>query len=69
MVKIYGNRWEITASFSRGGQGETFRVRDIHDLFQEELVLKKLINPKQYDRFKIEVDSATRLKQTNIVRL
>jgi hypothetical protein len=55
MAKTYGNRWEILSSLARGGQAEVFKVRDLEGEYSDELVLKRVLNPKRHARFRTEV--------------
>lgn len=70
MAQKYADRWEIIKSLSRGGQGETFLVRDIQNPTDDtKYVLKRLINPVRIARFRREVETTLKLNHPNILKL
>jgi len=69
MAKIYGERWQVASSLASGGQAELFKVLDLQGAYPDELVLKRVRNPKRHDRFRAEVEAVGRLNHPNIIHL
>ncbi len=69
MAKVYGGRWELVDSLSKGGQGEIFIVRGKQGTYPENLALKRVLNPKRHDRFRSEVHAIKSLSHPNIIKL
>lgn len=69
MARTYGGRWQILSSLNSGGQADVFKIRDLRGEYPDELVLKRVRNPKRHDRFRAEVEAIKRLNHPNIIRL
>ena len=70
MAQGYGDRWELLRSIAQGGQAQVFAVRDLQGRYSaDELVLKRVGNPKRHARFRSEVSAIGRLNHPNIIRL
>jgi len=63
VAKIYGGRWRLLDKppLGQGGQATVFRVSDETGVYQEDLALKRVQNPKRHDRFVREIEAIKRL--------
>ena len=66
---IYGGRWRLGRSIAAGGQAEIFEAFDSAGEFTQDLVLKRVKNPRRHDRFRTEVEAIRRLDHPNIIKL
>jgi serine/threonine protein kinase len=68
MAKIFGDRWEIVDALKEGGQGHTFKVKDLRNPSDTVFALKRLKNASRANRFQREVDTTLKLDHRNIVK-
>lgn len=68
MAQRLGGRWEIVESIGEGGQGRTFRVRDLTTK-STNWILKKLKNRNRLDRFEREIQALRKVDSPHIPKV
>jgi len=66
---LYGDRWQVIGSFSGGGQGDVFIVRDNTRAFEGEWLLKRLRNPNRIGRFEQEIKALETLNSPHVPKV
>jgi hypothetical protein len=61
----FGDRWEWVSDFIESGQAHTFKVRDKSRTDDKIFILKRLKNPKQGERFDLEIRTCLELDHAN----
>lgn len=71
MVKVYGERWQVSAErpLARNTQSEILRVIDTRGEFEGEYALKRVLRPLIHERFGMEIEAVATLRHPNAIGL